>query len=172
MQALGTQLLRQPSLSADKIVFVYADDLWLVARDGGIAQRLTTDVGTESNPHFSPDGKMIAFTAQYDGNRDVYVVPTTGGTPKRMTWHPGTDAVQGWTPDGKAIVFRSGRASRPSLTNRLYQIALDEPWPQPLEAPRAAYGEISPDGKKIAYTPITSWDAEWRNYRGRGSTAA
>ncbi|GAB5553188.1 MAG: S41 family peptidase [Saprospiraceae bacterium] len=164
--AQGTQLLRQPSLSATEIVFVYADDLWLVAKDGGQARRLTTDVGTESNPHFSPNGKMIAFTAQYDGNRDVYVMPTAGGTPRRMTWHPGTDAVQGWTPDGKAIVFRSGRTSRPTLTNRLYQIALDEPWPKPLEAPRSAFGEISPDGKMMAYTPITFWDPEWRNYRG------
>lgn len=162
----GTQLLRQPSLSQDHIVFVYANDLWLVARAGGNALRLTTDEGAESSPHFSPDGKTIAFTAQYDGNVDVYTIPTSGGTPKRHTWHPGGDIVQGWTPDGKAIVFRSSRVSRPTRTNRLYQIALDGSWPSPLEAPRAAFGEISPDGKKIAYTPITSWDAEWRNYRG------
>lgn len=162
----GTQLLRQPSLSAEHIVFVYANDLWLVDRDGGDARRLTTDEGAESNPHFSPDGKRIAFTAQYDGNTDVYSIPTTGGRPQRHTWHPGGDYVQGWTPDGSAIVFRSGRAARPTLTNRLYQIKLNGAWPTPLEAPRAAYGEISPDGRKIAYTPITFWDAEWRNYRG------
>jgi tricorn protease len=162
----GTQLLREPSLSAEHIVFVYANDLWLADRAGGDARRLTTDEGAESNPHFSPDGKTIAFTAQYDGNTDVYTIPTTGGRPKRHTWHPGGDIVQGWTPDGSAIVFRSGRAARPTLTNQLYQIKVDEAWPTPLEAPRAAYGEISPDDKKIAYTPITSWDAEWRNYRG------
>ncbi|HKK73910.1 MAG TPA: PDZ domain-containing protein [Saprospiraceae bacterium] len=162
----GTQLLRQPSLSAEHIVFVYANDLWLVDRKGGDARRLTTDEGAESNPHFSPDGKTIAFTAQYDGNTDVYSIPTDGGSPKRHTWHPGGDYLQGWTPDGSAIVFRSGRAARPTLTNRLYQIKLNEAWPTPLEAPRAAFGEISPDGRKMAYTPITSWDAEWRNYRG------
>lgn len=164
--AQGTQLLREPSLSQDHIVFVYANDLWLVDRNGGDAVRLTTDEGEESNPHFSPDGKTIAFTAQYDGNTDVYTIPTSGGTPKRHTWHPGADIVQGWTPDGKAIVFRSSRTGRPTRLNRLYQISLDGSWPTALEAPRAAYGEISPDGKKIAYTPITFWDPEWRNYRG------
>lgn len=162
----GTQLLREPSLSGEHIVFVYANDLWLADRAGSDVIRLTTDEGAESNPHFSPDGETIAFTAQYDGNTDVYTIPITGGRPRRHTWHPEGDIVQGWTPDGSAIVFRSGRAARPTVTNRLYQIKLDEVWPSPLEAPRAAYGEISPDGRKMAYTPITSWDAEWRNYRG------
>ncbi|MEL7120886.1 MAG: PDZ domain-containing protein [Bacteroidota bacterium] len=162
----GTQLLRQPSLSESHIVFVYANDLWTVDRNGGDATRLTTDEGAENDPHFSPDGKMIAFTAQYDGNADVYIIPTTGGTPKRLTWHGGADQVQGWTPDGKAVVFRSTRAAHPTRLNRLYSISLEGGMPEVLEAPRAAYGEISPDGKKIAYTPITFWDAEWRNYRG------
>ncbi len=162
----GTQLLRQPTLSEKHIVFVYANDLWMVDRTGGDARRLTTDEGAESLPHFSPDGQTIAFTAQYDGNVDVYSIPITGGVPKRHTWHPGADFVQGWTPDGSAVVFRSTREGRPTRLNRLYQIEVDGVWPTPLEAPRAAYGEISPDGSKIAYTPITFWDAEWRNYRG------
>ncbi|MEO0340187.1 MAG: protease, partial [Bacteroidota bacterium] len=164
--AQGTQLLRQPTLSDAHIAFVYANDLWIVDRTGGDAQRLTTDEGSESLPHFSPDGKTIAFTAQYDGNVDVYTIPASGGVPKRHTWHPGADYVQGWTPNGAAVIFRSTREGRPTRLNKLYQIAINGVWPTPLEAPRAAYGEVSPDGSKIAYTPITFWDAEWRNYRG------
>lgn len=162
----GTRLLRQPTLSNDHIVFVYANDLWKVNRQGGDAIRLTSNEGSESSPHFSPDGKMIAFTAQYDGNTDVYVIPTEGGSPKRLTWHPGGDFVQGWTPDSKSIIFRSGRKARPTRLNRLYSISIEGGMPEALAPPRAAYGEMSPDGKQMAYTPITYWDAEWRNYRG------
>lgn len=164
--AQGTRLLRQPTLSDQHIVFVYANDLWIVNRNGGEAQRLTTDEGGESYPHFSPDGQTIAFTGQYDGNTDVYIIPVEGGAPKRLTWHPGADVVQGWTPDGTAVVFRSGREGHPTRLNRLYTIATDGVFPNVLPAPRAAYGEISPDGRQMAYTPITFWDPEWRNYRG------
>src|SRR5690242_8170339 len=82
-------MFRQPALSKDKIVFVYAGDLWIVGRDGGAAERLTTGTGNETSPIFSPDGAQIAFTGEYDGNVDVYVVPATGGVPRRLTYHPG-----------------------------------------------------------------------------------
>lgn len=164
--AQGTQLLRQPTLSADHVVFVYANDLWIADRDGGDARRLTSADGAETNPHFSPDGDMIAFSAQYEGNTDVYVIPTEGGQPERLTWRPSADAVQGWTPDGKAILFRSNRTARPTQTNRLWTVSLDGGLPEALPIPRAAYGELSADGQYIAYTPITFWDPEWRNYRG------
>src|SRR5438552_6917352 len=91
-------MFRQPALSKDKIVFVYAGDLWIVGRDGGAAERLTTGTGNETSPIFSPDGAQIAFTGEYDGNVDVYVVPATGGVPRRLTYHPGQDALAGWTP--------------------------------------------------------------------------
>jgi tricorn protease len=161
----GTQLLRQPTISTDNIVFVYANDLWQVPRSGGNAMRLTSNEGAESLPHFSPDGKQIAFSAQYGGNTDVYVMPTSGGNPQRLTWHPYADFVQGWTPDGK-VIFRSGRESRPTQTNKLYTVGMDGVLPVALPVPRAAYGEMSADGKHLAYVPITGWDAEWRNYRG------
>jgi tricorn protease len=161
----GTQLLRQPTLSKTDVVFVYANDLWKAPLSGGDAVRLTSDDGYESSPHFSKDGKMIAFTAQYDGNVDVYVIPADGGEPKRLTYHPSADIVQGWTPDGK-VLFRSGRKARPTQTNKFYSVSTKGGLPTAIDIPRAAYGEISPDGKHIAYTPITSWDAEWRNYRG------
>ena len=102
-----TKLLRSPTVSATHIAFVYANNIWMVERAGGRARRLTSFQGQTTNPHFSPDGKWIAFSGDYAGNTDVYVVPAEGGEPKRLTWHPGADSVQGWTPDGKAIMFAS-----------------------------------------------------------------
>ncbi len=166
LTAQGTRLLRQPTISSKHIVFVYADDLWLVDRDGGDAKRLTSHEGTESFPHFSPDGSMVAFSAQYDGNTDVFVVNTEGGEPRRLTYHPDADVVQGWTPDGKQVLFRSGRSGAPTMINHLYTIAFDGGVETKLPIPQASFGEISDDGNFVAYTPITSWDPEWRNYRG------
>ena len=113
----GTQLLRQPTLHGDDVVFVYANDLWKASTKGGTAVRLTSDDGYESSPHFSNDGKLIAFTAEYDGNVDVFVMPAEGGEPKRLTYHPSGDYVQGWTPDGK-ILFRSNRESLGPMATR------------------------------------------------------
>src|SRR5438132_9110998 len=96
-QASDTLLMRNPTLSKTQIVFAYAGDLWIVSRDGGEATRLTTGVGIETDPLFSPDGTTIAFTGEYDGNVDVYTVPAAGGVPKRLTYHPGVDRVAGWT---------------------------------------------------------------------------
>src|SRR6187551_1748299 len=101
----STRLLRQPTVSATHIAFTYANNLWTVERAGGLARRLTSFHGQTVNPRFSPDGKWIAFSAEYAGNLDVYVLPTEGGEPKRLTWHPGADTVQGWTHDGASIVF-------------------------------------------------------------------
>ncbi len=165
LYAQGTRLLRQPTVSSSHIVFVYANDLWQVPRQGGDAVRLTSNEGYESLPHYSPDEKWIAFTAQYDGNTDVYVIPAEGGSPQRLTYHPSGDYVQGWTPDGE-ILFRSGREGRPTQTNKFFTVSREGGLPKPVEIPRAAFGEISPDGKHIAYVPITFWDPEWRNYRG------
>src|SRR5438093_8015171 len=109
--ATMTRLLRTPAVSATQIAFAYANNIWVVERTGGLARRLTSFQGQTSNPHFSPDGKWIAFSAEYAGNTDVYVAPAEGGEPKRLTWHPGADMVQGWTPDGKAVLFASGRAT-------------------------------------------------------------
>lgn len=164
--AQGTQLLRQPTISNTSVVFVYANDLWIVAKEGGEAKRLTSNEGQESNPHFSPDGKFIAFTGQYDGNTDVYVIPTEGGQPERLTWHPGADNVTGWTPDGESILFASGRESVPTLESKFYKINRRGGMEEALDIPRAVAGEISEDGKYIAYQQIGFWDAEWRNYRG------
>ncbi|MEP7346011.1 MAG: hypothetical protein ABI877_12120, partial [Gemmatimonadaceae bacterium] len=98
-----TRLLSQPALSATHVAFAYGGDLWVARLDGSDVRRLTAADGDEQNPAFSPDGKLIAFSANYDGNTDVYVVSATGGVPKRLTWHPGEDLVQGFAPDGKTI---------------------------------------------------------------------
>ena len=102
-------LLQKPTLSKTHIVFAYAGDLWSVPREGGDGVRLTSGAGIETDPAFSPDGKLIAFTGEYDGNIDVFVMPASGGVPKRLTWHPAPDRVLGWTPDGKHIIFTSTR---------------------------------------------------------------
>lgn len=160
-----TRLVRQPSMSATQIAFMYGNDVWVVGREGGDAKRLTSFPGQEQAPSFSPDGQWIAFSAQYGGNTDVWIVPAQGGEPRRLTWHPGGDIVQGWTPDGTRVVFSSGRTNAPS-GQRFWTVALDASMPQPLPMPRAHQGEFSPDGDRFAYRMVSPWEDEWRNYRG------
>ena len=162
-------LLQKPTLSRTQIVFAYAGDLWSVAREGGSAKQLTTGVGIESNPVFSPDGSLIAFTGQYDGNTDVYTVPATGGVPKRLTFHPDADDVVGWTRDGKQVLFRSRRNSYANFS-RLFTLSLDGGLPTEVPLPMADDASYSPDGKRLAYQPLTRWQADWKRYRG-GQTA-
>ncbi|HKQ89076.1 MAG TPA: protease, partial [Blastocatellia bacterium] len=158
-------LLQKPAVNGSQIVFVYAGDLWTVPREGVDARRLTTGVGTETNPVFSPDGAMIAFTGEYDGNTDVYVVPATGGVPKRLTYHPGGDLVSGWTNDGKRVLFASGRNSHSNFP-RLFTVGLDGSFPEEVPLPMAERGAYSSDGAYIAYEPLTQWQPDWKRYAG------
>ena len=163
----GTRLLRTPTVSATHIAFAYANNIWVVGRAGGAARRLTSFAGQTENPHLSPDGKLVAFSAEYGGNLDVYVVPVEGGEPKRLTWHPGPDLVQGWTPDGKSVLFTSTRASSaPSAVPRFWTVPVEGGVEEPLPLPRAYQGKFSGDGLRIAYRMNNSWDEERRNYRG------
>lgn len=165
-------LLQRPALSQTHIAFSFAGDLWTVPRAGGEAIRLTTGVGFESIPLFSPDGKTIAFTGQYDGNTDVYVVPVTGGVPQRLTWHPGADSAVAWTPDGKNILFKSGRASYSGFA-RFFTIPANGGVETEVALPMADDGAYSPDGSKLAYTPLApafAGTAMWKNYRGGRAT--
>src|SRR5215813_13722200 len=162
-----TRLLRSPSVSSSQIAFAYANNIWTVPRAGGGARRLTSFQGQTLNPHFSPDGKWIAFSGEYAGNLDVYVISADGGEPRRLTWHPGADQVQGWTADGKAIVFASARATwAPSGAPRFWTVPIDGGVEEPMPLPRAYQGKISADGSHIAYRMNNSWDEERRNYRG------
>src|ERR1051325_7434656 len=128
-QSEKATLYQKPTINGTHIVFVYAGDLWIVPREGGDAKRLTNGVGTETDPCFSPDGTMIAFTGEYDGNTDVYVVPAAGGVPKRLTYHPGADVVVGWTRDGKQVLFASARTGV-SRYNQLYTVGLNGGLPE------------------------------------------
>jgi tricorn protease len=162
-----TRLLRSPTVSATQIAFAYANNIWVVERAGGVARRLTSFQGQTTSPHFSPDGKLVAFTGEYAGNADVYVVPAEGGEPQRLTWHPGADTVQGWTPDGASVMFSSPRATwAPSGAPRFWTVPVAGGVEQPMALPRAYQGKISPDGSRIAYRMNNSWDEERRNYRG------
>ena len=164
-QGQGSRFLGQPAVGPNHIAFVHANDIWLVGRNGGDAIRLTSAMGAETDPAFSPDGEWIAFTGQYVGNTDVYVVPATGGEPRRLTWHPGSDVVQGWTPDGD-ILFQSGRIGHPTKLTRFFTVSPQGGFPTPLAPPQAYQGEMSGDGRYLAYQEIGFWDPEWRNYRG------
>ena len=162
----NARLLRTPAVGRDLVAFGYAGDVWVAPRDGGEARRLTTGAGAETDPHISPDGSMVAFSGEYDGNVDVYVVPVEGGEPRRMTWHPGADHVRGWTVDGKAILFGSGRINAPRDQPRFFSVGLAGGMPRPLPLHRIEDGGLSPDGRRLAYQVVSPWESGWRNYRG------
>ncbi len=161
-----TRLLSQPAISATHIAFIYAEDLWVANADGSNPKRLTIDEGVESNPTFSPDGKLIAFSAEYDGNVDVFIVPVTGGIPTRLTWHPGADGVRGFTPDGKSVLFISQRSVFTNRYAQLFTVPVTGGFPKQLAIPNAYYAAYSPDGKQMAYTPISPRFQVWKHYRG------
>jgi len=165
----GPLLLQGPTLSKTQIAFAYGGDIWIVSRAGGDAQRLVTGTGMLSGPHFSPDGSMLAYTGDYEGNYDVYVVPAAGGQPKRLTYHPGPDVAVGWTPDGKSVLFHSHRLSYAD-SDQLFTVAVDGVFPTPLPLPQAEDGAFSPDGSHIAYIPYFQWEPNWKHYRGGQTT--
>jgi len=165
----GPILAQKPALNRTHVVFVCAGDLWKVSRDGGAAQRLTSGPGVESNPVFSPDGSLIAFTGEYDGNGDVFVIPAEGGEPRRLTWHPAADVALAWTPDGKKILFTSGRTAY-SRFNELFTVGVKGGFPERLPLPMGYEGSFSPDGRHIAYVPLRRVFNAWKRYRGGTAT--
>ncbi len=161
-----TRLLSSPAVSSSQIAFVYAEDLWIADLNGANPRRLTSDIGIETFPHFSPDGKSIAFSGQYDGNVDVYLIPVTGGSPKRLTWHPGPDIVRGWTPDGTQVLFSSNRHVFTNRHTQLFTVPVEGGMPTQLPIPHGFEASISPDDSKIAYCPQRDATGQWKNYRG------
>ena len=160
-----TGFLHEPAIGGGRIVFVYADDLWTAKEDGSDVRRLTSHPGAESSPYLSPDGKSVAFTAGYDGNPDVYVVPVSGGEPTRLTWHPGIDAVSGFRPDG-AVLFRSPRAVFTRRFDQFFTVGIKGGAPEALKIPSGFRASYSPDGKFLAYMPLSERFRQWKNYRG------
>jgi tricorn protease len=163
---VDARMLRYPDVSDTHIAFVYAGDIWLVEKGGGTAHRLSSPRGEELFPRFSPDGKTLAFSANYDGNTDIYVIPAMGGSPERLTHHPGTDSVSNWSPDGKRVLFSSRRASGVRSLSHFYLVSRDGGLPETLPVPYGVFGALSPDGKTIAYSTRDRGFRTWKRFRG------
>lgn len=177
-----TKLLRFPDVHGDQVVFCHGGDLWSASvaeaagGGGALARRLTAHPGQELFPKLSPDGRWIAFTGQYDGDEQVYVIPSTGGVPQQLTWYPSRgplpqrwgfdNQVYGWTPDGERVLFRSTRAARGLTDTRLYTVARTGDLARALEVPVAGGGDLSPDGSKLVYSPLTRDFRTWKRYQG------
>lgn len=170
------RLLRFPDVSKDKVAFSYAGDIYIAPRTGGQAIRLTSDDGLELFAKFSPDGKNIAFTGQYDGDWDVYVMPSTGGTPRRLSWHPGIrntperfgpeNVVMGWNRAGDKVMYRSRKESMTWWDGRVYLVGLNGRMAEPLPMSVAGFTSFSPDGSEVAYCPISRDFRTWKRYKG------
>lgn len=171
-----TKLLRFPDIHGDSVAFTYAGDLWLASSAGGTARRLTAHPGLEVFAKFSPDGQWIAFTGQYDGDEQVYVVPAVGGVPRQLTFYPAVGPlpprwgydhqVYGWTPDGKNVLFRAFSDTWDISDSRLYTVPVAGGLPEVLPMPRAGAGALSPDGRKLIYSPLARDFRTWKRYQG------
>ncbi len=163
---VDARMLRFPDVSSTHISFVYAGDIWIAPKEGGVARRLSTPSGEEQFPRFSPDGQSIAYSANYDGNVDVYVVPTFGGLVQRVTHHPMGDRMLDWTPDGASILYASGMTSEKNRFSKLFTVPVGGGLPTQLPVPYGEFGTISPDGNTLAYMPISRDFRTWKRYRG------
>ncbi len=170
------RLLRFPATNGTDIVFSYAGDLYTAPIAGGEARRLTSHVGYEIFPRFSPDGKTIAFTGEYDGNREVYIIPADGGEPRRLTY-TATNArddvgdrmgpnniVMTWTPNGEGVVYRNRISD--GFDGRLWTAPLSDGMPQALPLPEGGFCSYAPDGKRMAYNRVFREFRNWKYYRG------
>lgn len=160
-QSSGPVLFSRLTVNQTQVAFSYAGDIWIADRAGGEARRLTTSPTEENFPSFSPDGSQLAFSRQTGGNWDVFIMPAAGGEARRVTFDPRGEFVTGWTPNGKSVLF----GSNPNLAPQLFTIATDAIMPVALPLPKALTGSISPDGARIAYTPMGGV-GDWRFYRG------
>jgi len=173
-----TRLLRFPTTNGRQIVFCYAGELYTVAKEGGIARRITSGPGYTSFPRFSPDGTQLAFTSQYDGNTEVYVMPAEGGAPKRLTTSAtlGRDdisdrmgpnnLVMAWQNTKPLVVFRSRMKSFNDFIGQLFTVGLDAELPQQLPVPRGGFVSFSPDDSKMAFNRVFREFRTWKHYRG------
>ena len=163
---IDARLLQQPDVSETHITFVYAGDVWTVSKTGGTANRLSSPAGLESFPKFSPDGKQIAFSANYNGNTDVYTISTSGGIPARLTQHSMGDRVIDWHPTGDKVLFSSGRESGRQRYSQFYLINKEGGMAKKMDVPYGEFGTFSPDGKQFAYTQKSRLFRTWKRYRG------
>jgi tricorn protease len=158
-------MLRYPDVSETHIVFRYANDLWTVPIEGGVATALSSPVGSEGFGKFSPDGETIAYMANYDGNYDIYTIPSEGGTPFRVTHHPSSERPVGWTPDGRIIFWAFGMSDH-AQTVQLFTVDPEGGMPEQLPVPYGWNAAISDDGKWLAYNPFATDYSTWKRYMG------
>lgn len=173
-----TRLLRFPAAYKNQIVFSYAGDLYSIQSGGGIARKLTSHPGTEMFPKFSPDGKTIAFSAQYDGNTEVYIMPAEGGIPKRITYTAtlGRDDVSdrmgpnnivlGWAPDGKHVIYRSRATTFNDFKGMLWKAPLNGDLSEQIPLSSAGWASYNDDGSKLYFNKVFREFRTWKYYRG------
>ncbi len=172
------RLLRTPAIHGDKIIFSYAGDLYAVSSNGGMARKLTTHDGYEVFPRFSPDGKYVAFTGQYDGNTEVFLIPAEGGVPKRLTYTATlsrddigdrmgpNNIVFGWTPDGNNIIFRYRKQTFSSFTGQLFLVSKEGGLSREIPLSKGGFCSYSADGKKLAFNWLFREFITWKYYKG------
>ncbi|MCE9596303.1 MAG: PDZ domain-containing protein [Planctomycetes bacterium] len=160
-------MLRQPDVSKDQIVFAFGGDLWLVEKRGGVARVLSSPEGAESFPRFSPDGKRVAFMANYGSGGDLYVLPVEGGVPERVTHHPDDEVFCDWDPNGRDLIYFSPEVSGQRRAPKLLRVSASGGQPTPLPVPYGTFGEIDETGTWLAYTPVTQSEFRtWKRYQG------
>lgn len=162
--AAPRSFMTAPTIHGDSVVFTAEGDLWKGNLKSGDAFRLTTAAGLETNARISPDGSMVAFNANYDGQNEVYVMPVEGGEPARLTFATEGLRVQGWSADGKDILFASNRGDNGLAVPRLWRVPAAGGMATPLPIPRAEFGTMGPDGR-VAYVPISRDWMNWYGYR-------
>lgn len=173
------RLMRFPTIHGNQVVFTYAGDLYTVdISKNEYARKLTNHQGYEMFARFSPDGKYIAFSAQYDGNTEVYVIPSTGGEPQRLTYTPTlkrddvsdrmgpNNIVTSWTPDGKYIIYRSRKNSWNDFVGQLYKVSVQGGMSEQLPLSSGGFNSFSPDGKKLAFNRVMREFRTWKYYQG------
>ncbi|MFK7770339.1 MAG: S41 family peptidase [Mariniblastus sp.] len=159
-------MMKYPDVSKDKIVFSYANELWVVNRDGGMASPLASPKGSERFPRFSPDGKTIAFSGNYEGGTDLYTIPTGGGMAERKTFHPSSELLCDWMPDGKSLIYSSNGLAGLGRQSQLFTIGVKKTLPDRMPVPYGTNGAVSADKKWLAYTPHSRDSRTWKRYRG------
>ncbi|WP_298653769.1 S41 family peptidase [uncultured Proteiniphilum sp.] len=174
------RMMRYPDINGNLITFVYAGDIWTVNADGGAARRITSHPGIELFPKISPDGKWIAFSAEYSGSRQIWVMPSGGGTARQLTFYNSIgempprggfdNVVLDWTPDSKQILFRANRTSFGDRNGRYFTIGIDGGFEEPFPLVNGGFATFSPDGSQLCFTPVDREFRTWKRYKGGRAT--
>jgi len=178
--ANDSRLMRYPDINNNLIAFVYAGDIWTVSSNGGEARHLTSHEGMELFPKISPDGKWIAFSGEYSGSRQIFIIPSEGGTPKQLTYYNSVglmpprggfdDVVLDWTPDSKSILIRANRTEFGERNGKYFLVNIEGGLEQPLQIVNGGFATLSPDAKKICFTPVDREFRTWKRYKGGRAT--